>query len=466
MIAIDKSRGFDLNIERVLENWEVFHALREIIANALDEQKLTGTKPIEIFNDIKGLWHVRDYGRGLQYNHFTQNENEEKLKAPNLIGKFGVGLKDALATFDRHGISVTIQSKHGVFTFDKMKKADFDDIITLHAIIHNPSDTRFIGTEFIIQGCTQTDIDKARNMFLSFSNLQRLEDTYIGDVYKRAVEGGKIFINGVLVAIEANFMFSYNITSTNTAIKKALNRERTNVGRTAYADRIKAILLQCGSDAVLQTIVEELKKFTTGEQKDELKWLDVQEHATRVLNAKGNVVFVTASDFQNMTADQRDILQNSGKQFVTVADNLAYKLGNIHDVDGGNIVTSSVVLKEYHNSFKYEFIKISDLSPAERQRYMRLTKWAANFLGVEKRKIEVKISKTLRPTIFGDDTLGEWISNENIIVIRRDRLNSENAFLGTLIHEYTHAISGESDCTREFETALTDTLGKLAAAIK
>lgn len=28
-------RIFDLNIEEVLENWEVEHALREIIANAL-----------------------------------------------------------------------------------------------------------------------------------------------------------------------------------------------------------------------------------------------------------------------------------------------------------------------------------------------------------------------------------------------------------------------------------------------
>lgn len=304
MIATDDFRGFDLNIQKVLENWEPYHALREIIANALDEQLLTNTKSIEIFCDNKGLWHIRDYGRGLQYIHFTPNENEEKLNAPNLIGKFGVGLKDALATFDRHNVNVTIQSKHGIFTFGKMQKADFDDIVTLHAIVHNPIDTQFVGTEFVIQGCTQADIDKAKNMFLHFSNLKCLEKTSIGDIYKRANDGGRIFINGVLVATEENFMFSYNITSLNTAIKKALNRERTNVGRTAYADRIKAILLQCGSDAVLQMIVEELKKYISGEQRDELKWLDVQEHATWVLNAKDNVVFVTASEFLNMTADQ------------------------------------------------------------------------------------------------------------------------------------------------------------------
>ena len=68
-------REFDLNIERVLENWTVAHALREVIANALDEQALTETAEPEIFRDDPGRWHVRDWGRGLRYEHLTQNEN-------------------------------------------------------------------------------------------------------------------------------------------------------------------------------------------------------------------------------------------------------------------------------------------------------------------------------------------------------------------------------------------------------
>ena len=40
----------------------------------------------------------------LRYEHFTQNENPEKLKAVGrVISKFGVGLKDAMATIDRSG---------------------------------------------------------------------------------------------------------------------------------------------------------------------------------------------------------------------------------------------------------------------------------------------------------------------------------------------------------------------------
>ena len=43
-----ETQEFDLNIEKILENWEVFHAIREIISNALDEQILTNSKDIEI----------------------------------------------------------------------------------------------------------------------------------------------------------------------------------------------------------------------------------------------------------------------------------------------------------------------------------------------------------------------------------------------------------------------------------
>ena len=54
---------FDLNIETVLEHWEVEHGLREIIANALDECTLSGTDPITIAKDNTGRWHIQDYCR-------------------------------------------------------------------------------------------------------------------------------------------------------------------------------------------------------------------------------------------------------------------------------------------------------------------------------------------------------------------------------------------------------------------
>ena len=80
----DAFRRFDLNIEKILEDWEPHHALREVIANAIDEQLLTSTKDIQIYKE-KGKWYIRDFGRGLKYEHLTQKENIEKIQNPNVM---------------------------------------------------------------------------------------------------------------------------------------------------------------------------------------------------------------------------------------------------------------------------------------------------------------------------------------------------------------------------------------------
>ena len=258
------ARKFDLNVEKILEDWEVHHAIREIIANAIDEETLTGTKEIEVFEDQQGLWHVRDYGRGLRYEHLTQKEAEEKLRNPDTIGKFGIGLKDALATFDRKGVKVLIKSRHSYISLEKSEKHDFEDIVTLHACICQPSDPEFVGTDFILDGCTTDDIEKAKDLFLRFSGEEVIEDTQHGEVLRKKGEMSRIYVNGVKVADEDNFIFSYNITSLTKAIRKALNRERTNVGRTAYSDRVKTILLSCESKDVARSLVSDLRGYGTG----------------------------------------------------------------------------------------------------------------------------------------------------------------------------------------------------------
>jgi hypothetical protein len=144
------TKSFDLNIEEVLENWEVEHALREVISNALDEQIISKTREMEISKDSKGDWRIRDFGRGLKIEHFTLNENQEKLNAPSgVIGKFGVGLKDALATFYRRGIGVRIHSPFGIFSLKQEHKHGFDDIVTLH-VEYDDTPNKIDGTEFIL----------------------------------------------------------------------------------------------------------------------------------------------------------------------------------------------------------------------------------------------------------------------------------------------------------------------------
>ncbi|MGN8774360.1 hypothetical protein [Candidatus Weimeria sp. HCP3S3_B5] len=90
-----------------------------------------------------------------------QNENDEKLNADGLIGKFEVGLKDSFAVFYRNGIKVTIRSKYGVITLTEAEKAGFSDISTFHAEIADPDGPSMTGTDFALDSCKDSDIDKA-----------------------------------------------------------------------------------------------------------------------------------------------------------------------------------------------------------------------------------------------------------------------------------------------------------------
>lgn len=348
---------FDLNIEQVLENWSKADALREIIANALDEQVLSNTKTIDIYKD-KDTWHIRDYGRGIKYIHFTQNENDEKIGSDKLIGKFGVGLKDSLAVLFRHGCKVVIESKFNHVETKMALKSGFD-IQTLHAEFEDAADNTMVGTDFAIQGISDEDMEDAKHRFLVFNQLTLLESTKYGEVYTCKEEQiPSIYINGVKVAEEMNFMFNYNITSMNAQIRKALNRERSNVGRTAYADTVKNILKSCKNDDVLLSLVDDLQNRMMGTNKDETAWVDVATHAAKVLNENGNVVFMTPLQRNELTAQQVEILEQSGKKLVMVTDDVFRKVK-------GNVETFDDVYNDYNDSFQYNYVNYQDLSPAE-----------------------------------------------------------------------------------------------------
>lgn len=453
-------KQFDLNIEKILENWETFHAIREIIANALDEQLLTSTKDVEITK--QGFyWHIRDYGRGLRYTNLTQNENQEKLSNPKVIGKFGIGLKDALATFDRKGIKVLIKSKFGDITLNKTAKEGFADIVTLHANISDPTDNKLIGTEFIIEGITDDDISKAKNLFLKFTGEQVLETTKAGDVVKKAGSIGKIYINGVNVAEEENFLFSYNITQLTTAIKKSLNRERTNVGRTAYTESIKKILLACKSTDVAKILADDLQNINYGTQHDELSWIDVQEHSVKILNQTEKVLFVSSTDIM-LHPDMIEEAKASGHQIISIPENLKEKIKGDLDLSGKPIIDLTQFTSNYNDSFSFDFVSIENLSTKEREVY-DLTTDILNLVDGKPRIVrDIKISTTMRKDFFSEgETVGVWEPSSGAIIILRKMLNSVKDYAGTLIHEAIHAKSGVSDISRNFEHELTVAIGQV-----
>lgn len=447
---------FDLNMGEVLEAWGPSDALREIIANALDEASLTGTTEPDIYEDDEGRWHVRDYGRGLQYEHFTQSENEEKLAKPDeVIGKFGVGLKDAIATFHRHGIDVTIHSAHNTFTVEEAPKHGFEEIETLHVDIQAPEED-IEGTDVVLAGISEGSVRAAKENFIRYTDGELLESTRFGDVY-RVPEGeaASVYVTGLRVATEENFLFSYDITATTKKIRDALNRERSNVGRTAYTSRVKQILQACESGEVAQRLVDDLQRFTSGETHDELGWKPIQVHAVKVLNAKKDVVLAT-TDEQARHRDLLDHAENDGYQVVTIPDRIQPDVESETDTDGNEIRGVDLYSTEYEESFSFEFVDENSMTGQE------LAVWELRDPVFDiiscPPDYTVRVSETLRAT-DGDNTMGVHQPTEKQIVLRRSVLNDPEEFIGTILHELAHTRTPFPDQTREFERVLSDFLG-------
>ena len=458
-------KHFDLNIDKILENWEVFHAIRELVANAIDEHVLTNSEPPKILRDAAGWWHIRDFGRGLRYQDLIQTENPEKLANPHLIGKFGIGLKDALATFDRRGVRVLIRSAHGDISLARVSKHSFDELVTLHATVADPSDPTIVGTDCCLHGVSDSDIDAAKGLFLCFSAVPPLEETRFGTVLSRGEAPACIYINGMKVAEESNFLFSYNITSLNATIKRALNRERQNLGRSAYSDRVRSTLLACQSELVGQALSEDLQRHPSGEAHDELSWLDVQEHAVRILSTKSKVLFIGSSDIIQRP-DIVDTARASGFQVLTVPEALANKIDGATDLQGRPVTALAEFIRQHNQSFQFRWILPAQLSASELSVWQQ-TEGILGYIGGRPCTVrDIRISETMNSGTFSTrETLGLWDPQNAWIILKRSLLRSLPEYAGILLHEALHAKYALSDVSRDFEHYLTELCGELVAQI-
>lgn len=457
----DAAAYFDLNVEKVLEHWTVAHAVRELLANALDEHLLGHGAVPEVERAGDGRWRIRDFGRGLRHEHFTQNENDEKATSDAVIGRFGVGLKDALAVLDRHGVGVTIRTATADVTTAVHAKAGFPDTTTLHAVFRPPTDPTLAGTEVTLAGVADADVEEAKRFFLRWNDEIVLDATPYGDLLARTGdEPGRIYVRGVRVAEEETFLFSYNVTKFNAKLARALNRERSNVGRQAYGDRVKDILLAARSPEAMEALIADLAEFQSGAQRTESTWVDVALHASRVVSATGEVVFVTPTQLA-AGGPLFDYARDEGLRLLVVPTKVAERLKGETDVDGQPIRTLDVYAREWQRSFRFELVDPAHLRADERAVLDRTTD-VFGLLGLAADQWPVVVSETMRPGARGVDADGVWDGER--IVIHRGQLRSLRTFCATLLHEIAHARTGTDDATLEFEAALTDQLGDLGTA--
>lgn len=457
-----KNKKFDLNIEKILEHWSIRHAIREIIANALDETIMidSDVKP-RIYKENNN-WIIRDFGRGLQYLHLTQKENNDKINHKKVIGKFGVGLKDAIATLFRGNIKLKIVSSHlNIEDYEMSSKSNFDDIKTIHLHGNNLKNNDFKGTKFIFENLQDKDVEEAKKFFLNFSEHVVLAENSYGQIIEKEVgELSNIYINGLKVSTEENFAFHYNILSIDKKIKKGLNRERMNLNRSIYSERIQKIILHSIKES---NIYERFfENYIDEEQNnyEELKWSNVLLEIIKQMNLKGEYVFVTQKIIRQNNSIITDI-GNSDKRIIVVDEPIYQKITNEKDENDEYLTSFDNFIEEQRNNIEYDCVDIDDLSWHEREIFVS-GKIIIDYFGNDKISFDcIQIANKIKIPFEDRMPLGLSLREENKILILRSQLKSKKQFYATLSHEIIHFITGFADNTREFENELSRVIGDL-----
>lgn len=269
-----------------------------------------------------------------------------------------------------------------------------------------------------------------------------IDSNVLGQILSRTQQSGRVYILGVFASEEPNFLFSYNISSLTKSMKKRLNRERLNVGRTTYADRVKAILKNATSEVVKDALVDQVLRRSTGDQCDEMAWIEIGQYALNLMHKKRRVAYVTEFELQT-SPNLVGTAKSDGFEVVVISDRQKRKLETQAETGGPELRTLEVYTREYNELFQYEFVDRSDLSLQERQIFDLSTK-LLSLIGISGPFApKVKISKTIRVTTI--DTNGVWDPAIKSIVIKRSALSSLKGYAGTLLHEAAHASSGAHD---------------------
>ena len=425
---------YDLNIKKILREWTIANALREIISNAIDESKISKTKE-PVIKKENGKWTITDFGRGIKISNFSQDENKEKLNMENVIGKFGIGLKDAIAVLNRLKIEFIILTK-SFKAYPVLKNKEGFDEETIHIAIEENANPLLEGTKFVFENIKDEDIAKAKNNFLIFQDVQNLFKNEFGQIIEKKSKS-KIYVNGMQVSEDDDYTFSYNITKINKKLASKMNRERKSLGRDAYSDSIEKIVSEDMPKEVIDRFID------NEEISGEMTKKSIRKFVFAAMNKSGKFVFMTKEQIQDLTSAKKEAIENAGKE-----------IKEIKNVDNDFIGEDGLsgwdtFVEEHNKNFEYEEALEQELTSQEKNSLEKAKK-VMKALDSQKEVIPIKNHNCIDADIFG-----VWVEQKpNTLFLQKSILKDWKQTLIALIHEWAHSLHGLEDMTREFENDL------------
>lgn len=197
-----------------VRNWGVVQGVRELIANALDQEDY------DIFCD--GGISIHSYGGTIPENYLLLG-NGSKTESTDSIGQFNEGLKIALLVLCREGVEVIIQNGKDKWV-PTLEHSEIYNTECLHINIESDYYQNEDCVKIEIQDLDDELIEEIEQNTLAMQGNYEKHTTPHGDILLNEEHKGKIYVGGLFVD---NFKSDYGFDFPPTEF--ALDRDRKSL---------------------------------------------------------------------------------------------------------------------------------------------------------------------------------------------------------------------------------------------
>eukprot|EP00656_Telonema_subtile_P038769 TRINITY_DN43953_c0_g1_i1.p1 TRINITY_DN43953_c0_g1~~TRINITY_DN43953_c0_g1_i1.p1 ORF type:complete len:586 (+),score=49.60 TRINITY_DN43953_c0_g1_i1:95-1852(+) len=257
-------------------------ALSELLTNAFDANAASGCSDLPELKQSKSTIEIADAGTGLSRGSFVIGRNTQESVQPTVerFGRFGLGLKDAVAVLIRSGYHVLIHSQAGDCSF--FVQASGIGVHTIWVRFLPASVTQ--GTRFVLNQeqpfkghapSPEAALKQVRDRFLAFSAQPPvlLFQSDLVDIFdsnqthkKRCTFGlgperkSVMFANGRAIVIQQPTRFGYHFKSLSVQMKTSINRDHQVRSMKFFDERILDAWRQAMVARGMQQHIAQLKR--------------------------------------------------------------------------------------------------------------------------------------------------------------------------------------------------------------
>ena len=426
-----------------IKSWDIPMAIRELLQNLLDTKREFGASGAARYNKQRGLAELKDDGPGLELRHLALGISE---KGADSVGQFGEGLKLALLLFAREGRFIDVRSKDYRLT-PVIRPSEFGTETLFFEV--EEMDSSIQGTTVRFE-CSLEELSVGKSYFPT--EFQVSQEHKVSWVLKDKISfpGGRIFINGSLVANIPDSLFSYHLWGEDA--KKISNRDRSIVDHTLLRGFIMDKITGAGDDIPVSWYQKCLEEICSENGNRYLFERDISPYRlTENLCKAFFKVFGSKAVVSQGSAHKDQLAARLGFRPVYIPSyDWRWALSN------GDLPTVQALLKEKPLSALTE--KVGGLSNGQENRLTRAIELVEKhyYAPVE----PLVVVKSLDEAI-AEGVRGAYNSQEDTIYIVERVLDDLETAVEVILHETVHKKSGADDLSPGFQEAQD----KLAAGL-